>query len=198
MIPDSEAEVHGTISTITSSLLQNVKKAEDEGWVRLVEIYTPLVYLWCRRRGLQTHDARDIGQEVWRSVWRNISTFDRTTASQSFRGWLRTITENKIRDFWRIAPTQEIPIGHSDPNGHMHDDPDSADEETVLLFDRVVTWVSEKYKEHNAKAFLLVVAEGKNRDDVASELGITRNQVDLAVSRIRKALVSEFQATNGG
>jgi len=35
-----------------------------EAWEQFVEIYTPLVYNYCRCRGLQDADAADVTQDV--------------------------------------------------------------------------------------------------------------------------------------
>lgn len=143
-------------------------------------------------------DSRDVGQDVWAAIYRNIKKFEREHEDHSFRGWLRTITNNKITDFLRRNKKQAkqladyIPTDHAIPDVECQHDFE-APEEQKSIFDKIVNWLEEKgYADHNREAFIAVYAEDKNRDDVAAELGITRNQVDLACSRIKKALRREF------
>src|SRR4029077_16915488 len=80
------------------SLLVRVKLREPRAWEQLVLLYTPLVYEWCRANGLEEFDAADVGQEVFLAVARTIGDFRLEQSAGTFRGWLRTITLNKVRD----------------------------------------------------------------------------------------------------
>jgi len=55
----------------------------------------------CRKAGLQSSDARDVVQEVFQSLVSSIDQFQKNDPRASFRGWLWTITRNKIRDHYR-------------------------------------------------------------------------------------------------
>ena len=85
----------------STSLLDRVKAGEAEAWERLADLYGPLVYGWCRQSGLQAEDAADVGQEVFGAVLARVERFRRDRPGDSFRGWLWTITRNKIRDHFR-------------------------------------------------------------------------------------------------
>src|SRR5438132_5611065 len=79
-------------STGTSrSLLERVKADDPTAWERLVTLYAPLVFHWCRRWHLQDQDIADICQEVFQAVVAHIETFRKERQSDTFRGWLRTI-----------------------------------------------------------------------------------------------------------
>jgi hypothetical protein len=43
-----------------SSLLEGLRQGDAASWRRLALLYGPLVYGWCRRRGLQAADAQDV------------------------------------------------------------------------------------------------------------------------------------------
>src|SRR5262245_45750855 len=84
--------------SITSpSLLDRARGNDADAWRRLVELYSPLVYHWCRRSGFTSHDAADVLQDVFQSVFRALPNFQRGK-SGAFRAWLWTITRNKIRN----------------------------------------------------------------------------------------------------
>src|SRR2546425_622239 len=85
----------------SSSLLERVKARDADGWRRLVRLYSPMVFDWCRQRGLQSEDAADVLQEVFQAVFQHVADFRRDRPGDSFRGWLWTITQNKLHDHFR-------------------------------------------------------------------------------------------------
>lgn len=85
----------GIPQSTSTSLLRRVKARDADGWQRMVDLYGPLVYRWCRHRGLQ---AADVGQKVFLAVFKHIAEFRRERPEDSFRAWLCKITQNKIRD----------------------------------------------------------------------------------------------------
>src|SRR5262249_14977227 len=99
-LPGSAAEPHPSSAT-SRSLLERVKRDEGAAWERLVGLYAPLVYHWCRRWDLREPDVADILQEVFQAVVAHIAGFRKERAGDSFRGWLRTITQNKVLDHLR-------------------------------------------------------------------------------------------------
>src|SRR5262249_48830287 len=85
-------------SATSLTLLERVRRRDQAAWERLVSLYTPLVYHWCLRHGLQPADAEEVSQEVFLAVARGIGDFRHDREGDSFRGWLRTITRNKVCD----------------------------------------------------------------------------------------------------
>ena len=101
----------------SSSLLGRVKAGESDAWGRLVELYGPTVYRWCRQCGWAADDAADVCQEVFGSVASNVGRFRREQPGDSFRGWLWTITRNKAQDHFRRRagePNVQGGSGHRD------------------------------------------------------------------------------------
>src|SRR3954469_22719157 len=105
MSPDDEPTPDGATphpSTATSrSLLERVQADDPAAWDRLVGLYAPLVYRWCRRADLPEQEIADVFQDVFQAVTMHIAAFRREKAGDTFRGWLRTITRNKVRDHFR-------------------------------------------------------------------------------------------------
>src|SRR5262245_666931 len=81
-----------------ASLLERLKQPADQNaWARFVELYTPLLYYWARRAGLQEADAADLVQEVLGLLFQKLPEFA-YDPGRSFRNWLRTVTLNKLRE----------------------------------------------------------------------------------------------------
>ena len=64
----------------------------DDAWRIFVATYAPLVYRYCRTKGLQDADALDITQAVLPRVRR----FDYRPERGRFRHWLMTVTAREI------------------------------------------------------------------------------------------------------
>jgi RNA polymerase sigma-70 factor (ECF subfamily) len=103
-----------------ASLLEQVRRGGDQqAWERFVQLYTPLLYSWARRVGLQEPDAADLVQEVFALLVQKLPQFayDR---HKSFRAYLHTITLNKWREHYRrrtALPLQTRAAEVPDPAG---------------------------------------------------------------------------------
>src|SRR5262245_66284501 len=102
-----------TSSGTSRSLLARVQADESDAWDRLVSLYAPLVLHWCQSGGLRGADAADIFQQVFQSVVVNVGNFRRERAGDTFRGWLRRITQNKVRDHFRKQGREAQAVGGS-------------------------------------------------------------------------------------
>src|SRR5688572_20304611 len=98
-----------------ASLLERLRQpAEQQAWSRFVRLYTPLLYSWARRLGLQPEDASDLVQDVLTLLVQKLPEFhyDR---HKRFRGWLWTVTLNRFRENHRrravpvVAATDSAP-----------------------------------------------------------------------------------------
>ena len=182
----------------SSSLLVRMRNNDPDGWKRFVHLYSPLVYRWCRQCGLQADFAADVGQEVFRAVVGAISKYRHHQQGNTFRGWLRTITVNKVRDFVRDQPIGCDGIGGSDALNLLYEridgapiSDDSRGDELVVLR-QAIEMVLSSYDETTRRAFWRAAVDGWDPVDVAQELGLTVNSVYLAKSRIKHRLRQEF------
>jgi RNA polymerase sigma-70 factor (ECF subfamily) len=182
-------------------LLVRVQARDRAAWDRLVHLYTPLVCHWCQRADLQPADVQDVGQEVFKAVWRTIQDFRRDQPSDTFRGWLRTITRNKIVDFHRRQRAQAAAAGGSDALTLAYKVPDpqwnDADEETdhaeaSLLYQRAMELIRTTFTEKTWLAFQEYVLEGQAPAEVAAMLEMNVGAVYSAKSRVLKRLHDEF------
>lgn len=93
MVTNSSSRLPST----KASLLADLRKgAEAAAWTLFVDLYTPVVYHYCRRRGLQDADSRDVTQHVMARVFWGISNFEYNPAIGRFRCWLGAIAAREI------------------------------------------------------------------------------------------------------
>lgn len=96
----SAAMRRGPVPSTRVSLLDGVRGGPNaQAWQAFIDVYTPLVFGYCRRRGLQESDARDVTQNVFFAVSRAVVSFDYDPGRGRFRSWLRTITCREIRRY---------------------------------------------------------------------------------------------------
>ena len=200
----SESE---SASGTSSSLLDRARSGSDAGWERLVSLYSPLVYQWCRVGGLQPSDAENVGQETFIAVARGLGRFRRERQG-SFRAWLRRITRRKLVDHWRRCSKEIQGAGGSDALAFMSQAPAAADDsqegsgpeeagEVAILYQQAVKLIQGEFSQRDWVAFRGVVEEEKRPIVVARELGVAVNVVYLAKSRILSRLRQEFAEVIG-
>jgi RNA polymerase sigma-70 factor (ECF subfamily) len=75
------------MNSTSVSLLERLRQpAAPEDWGRFVQLYTPLLYYWACRLGLQEQDAADLVQEVFTTLVQKLPEFA-YEPDRSFRGW---------------------------------------------------------------------------------------------------------------
>jgi RNA polymerase sigma-70 factor (ECF subfamily) len=186
-------EAHDSAGTLSSGLLGRIRAHDPEAWRRLAQLYGPLVYGWCRGRGLRAEDAEDVLQEVFLTVAVRIGDFRRDRAGDTFRGWLWSITRNKLGDWYRRQGNRERAAGGTDAQVRFQAEPASPLQETTAypqegeagdLYRRALEVLRTEFEERSWQAFWRVVVEEQAPTDVARDLGMTRNAVYIARSRI--------------
>jgi RNA polymerase sigma-70 factor (ECF subfamily) len=201
VVTDRNVPLYGGDGEPSSSLLVHARDGDPWAWGRLVSLTTPLVHRWCRCAGVPAADIPDVGQEVYWAVVGRLGAFRRDRPGDSFRGWLRTITQNKVRDYWRRKKAQlPAALGReaSAAQGHWPPEEDSAGEDTDLaeekrlLYQRAVELIQAEFEEKTWQAFWRVEIEEQAPAEVAADLGMSVNAVYLAKSRVRKRLRDEF------
>ena len=200
---ESAASGSGLRSTGTSrSLLERVRANETAAWDRLVTLYAPLVLHWCRRWNLQDEDSADVFQEVFLAVATHITGFRKNGAGDTFRGWLRTITRNKVLDHFRRLGRQPGAVGGTDANIRLAQlpeaEPASEDDRVAeveaenSLFRRGLDLIRNEFEERTWQAFWRTAVEGRSPKDVGDELSMSPGAVRVAKCRVLHRLREEL------
>ncbi|MEM6692601.1 MAG: sigma-70 family RNA polymerase sigma factor, partial [Planctomycetota bacterium] len=101
---------HDSYSSFTSlTLLGRVRDLSDQqAWDEFVQVYTPRIFSWCKQNLLQDQDASDVTQEVLMKLVTAMEKFEYQPTRGSFRGWLKTVTTNAVRDLARRRSSSEL------------------------------------------------------------------------------------------
>jgi RNA polymerase sigma-70 factor (ECF subfamily) len=184
--------------SVSLSTLQRLRLGDARAWTRLTTIFSPLVFHWVLKSQVNRQDAPDIVQEVFSVVAQRVAEFRRDQPGATFRGWLFSITRNKVLAYRRRSRTTAQPTGGSDARHFFEQlsepaEPDfDADEGIESLCQRAIAFVREEFSERAWQAFSRVVIDDQPPDAVARELEISVNSVYLAKSRILRRLRQEI------
>jgi RNA polymerase sigma-70 factor (ECF subfamily) len=176
-----------TVSPDTSaSLLERAQTtASGEAWNTLVRLYTPLLHAWLTSAGLQSADRDDVTQRVLEVLVRQLAAFRHNGRTGAFRAWLRGITVNMLREFWRDRPspaTDSILQQLSDPGGQLSRLWDDQHDRHVLH--SLLELVQPEFSVATWTAFKRVAVDGVAPRQVAEELGMSVNSVFVAKARV--------------
>jgi RNA polymerase sigma-70 factor (ECF subfamily) len=193
----------GSEPSTSVSMLQRARDGDAEGWRRLAQVYGPIVYGWARRCGCQSADAADVMQETFASVAGAIERFDHDRDGATFRGWLWTITRNKLRDRARAGDDQyaaggtaaqiamqQVPVPlqgleAAEPPSESRSDAVSARRRTLEL-------LRENFDPRSWRMFWETAVEGREPAAVAEEMAVSRWAVYKAKARVLQRLQQEL------
>lgn len=180
--------------TTSLTLLERLRQPGDqEAWRRFVHLYTPLLYHWTKRVGMQESDASDLIQEVLTLLVRKLGAFHYDQRG-SFRSWLRTVTLNKWREQQRR--TKGVPETNRDALEQVAiPDPAVAFEEKEYcqqLVARALQLLEPEFSRATWRAFQEHVVAGRDAATVAEELGLRVGTVYAAKSRVLTRLRQEL------
>ncbi|MEQ8765787.1 MAG: sigma-70 family RNA polymerase sigma factor [Planctomycetota bacterium] len=183
------------------SLIEGLWRADDSSWDRVVRMYAPLILHWCRRFGLQEADAADVTQEVFAAVHRGIASFRHGRAQDTFRGWLRRITVNKLRDRYRreAGDTQGRggtgawrALDRLEGSPPVSEESLASDTGEGALVRRALERIRPEFRETTFRAFWRTAVDACSAPDVARELGLSAGAVRVAKSRVLQRLRLEL------
>jgi RNA polymerase sigma-70 factor, ECF subfamily len=198
VVTDPNVPTNGGASQATSaSLLERARDNDRTAWDRIVYLYSPLVFAWCRRWGLRDEDTLDVGQDVMRLVFTHLGAFRRDCPGDSFRRWLKAIARNRVRDFHRRNDHRQQAVAAFGGEHPALTDAQAEDEnegvgEQKLVLRRALDLVRMEFEPRTWDAFWRVSIDETPAADVAQALGVSVNVVYLARSRVLRRLADQF------
>jgi RNA polymerase sigma-70 factor (ECF subfamily) len=184
------------VNTTSASLLDRLRlPGEQDAWPRFVKLYTPLLFFWARRLGLNEDDARDLVQDVFTVLVQKLPVF-RYDAPKGFRNWLKTVLLNKWRD--RNRRRSPVSVGGdrlalSELAAAEEPDVLGETEYRQLLIARALQLMQAEFPEKMWRAAWEYIVVGRPAAEVATELGIAPGTVYVAKARILCRLREELK-----
>ncbi len=185
-----------------ASLLMRLRDHGDHSaWREFVDVYSPVIYGFARKRGLQDADAADLMQDVLRSVTGAISRLDYDPKQGSFRGWLFTITRNKVFNHLSARRGKARATGDTATHAQLSAHPDagpSLDDTWENDYRRQIAALAmnelrAEFQPKTWDAFWRTAVDGESAGEVASALKMSPGAVYVAKSRVLARLKEEVQ-----
>jgi RNA polymerase sigma-70 factor (ECF subfamily) len=176
----------------SASLLDQARSRDSAAWDRLVALYTPLLQAWLTAAGLQPADRDDLTQRVLALLVEQLPVFEHNGRTGAFRAWLRGMTVNFLREFWRTRPAvgaDSVLEQLADPAGGLSRVWDEQHDRHVLH--ALMEMVRPEFTSSSWQAFRRVALDGAPARQVAAELGLSVNAVLIAKSRVLARLHEE-------
>jgi RNA polymerase sigma-70 factor (ECF subfamily) len=183
-----------------ASLLLRLRDGQDhDAWKQFVDLYAPLIYAFARKRGLQDADAADLMQEVLRSVAGYADRLEYDPARGTFRGWLYTVTRNKVYSFLERQRRQVRGSGDSGAHERLEEQPAPEDETDWdrdyerRLFAVAAERVRGEFQPNTWQAFWKTAVDGTSPQEAGQALKMSVGAVYVAKSRVLARLREEVQ-----
>ncbi len=187
-------------SSVTSiTLLHRLSSDEQDqvAWQEFVDRYGSRIYDWCINRKLNSADAQDVSQEILLKLAGHMRAFE-YDSKQSFRGWLRRLTENAIIDFFR-AKKLDAAVGGSSLMS-LANEPARADLVGYLaeVFDLDVmeeakSRVQKRVTEKRWLSWHLLTHTSMSGKEVAQQLDISVGTAYANKNQIQKLIKAEIE-----
>ncbi|QDV83433.1 RNA polymerase sigma factor [Planctomycetes bacterium TBK1r] len=203
MTSTSSPSLFATPGSTDDGLVDGIRAQDDQAWEQLVERYSPLIYVWCRKCDLQPEDALDVSQQVFGAVHRSISTFSRRPEGRGgFRGWLFVITRNAVRNHLERTLRGPRAQGGSSIQLRLLAEPESLDEASLSAATRSADGRSDPhapvqaaldaarrdFDERTWQCFCRIALEGHTAAEVAAQFGMKSSAVRQAKYRVTRRL----------
>jgi RNA polymerase sigma-70 factor (ECF subfamily) len=179
-------------------LVYRIRGGEQSAFTSLARRHYTFAYALALRIVCNEEDARDITQEAFVRVWRNLDRFD---AATRFTTWLYRIVTNLGLDLLRTRKRQPNP-GTGNPGGEPAD---LLTPETILTNSdvaRIIRRLSGDLPETQRIVFVLRDLQDLSIETVCSITGLTgesvRTNLHYARRKIRKRLEKEYQIKGSG
>jgi RNA polymerase sigma factor (sigma-70 family) len=189
-----------------ASLLVRLRDGSDaHAWGEFVHLYAPVIYGFARKRGLQDADAADLMQEVLRSVAGTVQRLDYDPGRGTFRGWLFTVTRNKVFNFLEGRSRRILGSGDSRVQQRLEQHADGHDQLSTdweadyqrAMAAQAMAKVKGEFQAATWDAFIQTAVDGRTPAHVAKRVGLSVGAVYVAKSRIIARLRQEIERMQG-
>ena len=174
------------------SLLLRLSERSDDAWAEFLQIYEKAIYEFCRKRGLQDADSKDVTQDVLAAIDRKVDSWKNDPKKGTFRGWIYRVARNIAVDKFLERSRKVAASGDSQIGQVLAQWPGRTDEESTQFWMEyrrsLMHWAADQVRPNVSdaawKSFWLTAIDGRSSNDVAAELGMSVGNVYTAKCRV--------------
>ena len=193
-------------SLTSITLLNRIRsdRRDEDAWREFVQRYGIRIYQWCLKRNLQPIDAEDVTQNVLLKLSRHLEQFQ-YDPSLSFRGWLRRVTENAIKDFIKSYSPNQQGLGGSEFIKLLAGEPARielyqhlAEAFDLELLDEAKSRVQKRVNEQRWLSWDLLTNHAMTGKQVGEKLQISAGVACASKNFVKKLIVEEIEMMETG
>lgn len=178
-------------------LVQLAQAGNEDAFGRLMRSHYEPVFRLVNSIVREEHTARDVCQEVWLTVWRNLKTF---RGESKFSTWVHPIAVRRAIDQLRSRRrwlNRFIPfLSGDEAGGTPHPEPAGTDDprkdleqrERLARFERAIASLPPKHR----AVLALREINGLSYDEIAAAVGIRRGTVMSRLFHARRLLAQKI------
>lgn len=188
------------MDTTRPSLLLRLKDPRDAAaWEVFDHIYRPMLIRYARACGVTPTDAEDIVQQCMSAISTHIGGFEYDPGRGRFKGWLRTMVNNKVRNLHRDRRDRGV---ESDELDGLASKENAPDEEFDRLWKQEHLWhclrqLRGEVEETTYRAFEAYVIEQRPVNEICTELGIKPNLIYTIKWRMTERVADKMRELLG-
>ena len=188
------------------TLLQRVKNLyDDSSWDEFNKYYNPYIMMVVKSLKISHTHAEEITQMIMIKIWKSIPKFNYDPNKGNFRGWIRTITVNTVRNYVVTKAYKQVSLDKINETGDHSEITENYLESAIeKIADRewenyICKMAWENIQHHYREKVKLVFDElykGTDCSIIAEKLDLKRNTVYKYRKRIHEKLFKEIRRLN--
>ncbi len=174
-----------------ASLLLRVRNPKDvAAWAEFDAIYRPLLMKFCSSSRLAHADAEDLVQHCMAAIHRHTESFEYDPKKGRFKGWLRTLVNNKIRDLYRRKNHEQAKTENFEREQEREPLPEDVFEKLWMNehLKHALQLVRQEVEESSFAAYRRYAIDGQSVKQVCQELNLNPNQLYAIKFRLTRKI----------
>lgn len=175
-------------------IIEGILKGDKERLDELISLYGKLVYYVANNILVESHEKRYLDEcydDVFISLWFNMDCYD--DEKGSLKSWIVSITKYKAIDIKRKISNHNKNFEYKDEITHIEKDLSLENIENNELIEDLLNTLDDMDREIFLKRYL----KGFSIDEIAQELGYSKDYIYTRISRARKKMKKIAGDING-
>lgn len=157
-------------------------------------IYRPVLLRYALARGLGWEDAEDVAQHALAAVHDKVASFEYQPERGRFKGWLRTIVNNRVRNLQRDRPPDE-PLDQTPTRAGRELSPEEVFER-LWMQEHLWHGLAELRNEVDGQTYEVferMVLHEEPIEEVCAQTGVSRGNAYTIKWRLTKRMADKMQ-----
>jgi RNA polymerase sigma factor (sigma-70 family) len=177
-----------------SAELEALTALDPAAWLDFAGRFTSLLGAWCHAARVPFQDIADVLQDVFRCVVRDIKHFQPNGHTGCFSAWLKTVTHDRVVDYFRAEQGQAHALGGDPSNSPLASAwyarlvEGEVPRQDLEILDSLLRTVRAQVHERTWTAFWQAQVEERPIHEIAADLKMTPAAVRMCKSRVLNRL----------